>query len=75
MTVKNGILCTASVALPGSVLQTWMAHSRLSLWLTNWGVFQLFKGTDSTDTECKPCPPGTFSPEESYDTSCIPHTV
>ncbi|NXG19603.1 TNR1B factor, partial [Grallaria varia] len=33
------------------------------------------KGTDSTDTECKPCPPGTFSPEESYDTSCIPHTV
>ncbi|KAK1201655.1 TNR1B factor, partial [Pygoscelis papua] len=33
------------------------------------------KGTDSTDTECKPCPPGTFSHEESYDTSCIPHTV
>ncbi|NXP26200.1 TNR1B factor, partial [Scytalopus superciliaris] len=33
------------------------------------------RGTDSTDTECKPCPPGTFSPEESYDTSCIPHTV
>ncbi|XP_058711395.1 tumor necrosis factor receptor superfamily member 1B isoform X3 [Poecile atricapillus] len=32
------------------------------------------KGTDSTDTECKPCPPGTFSPEESYNTSCIPHT-
>ncbi|POI30105.1 hypothetical protein CIB84_006145 [Bambusicola thoracicus] len=31
--------------------------------------------TDSTDTECKPCPPGTFSDEESYDTSCIPHTV
>ncbi|KAI1231445.1 hypothetical protein IHE44_0007894, partial [Lamprotornis superbus] len=33
------------------------------------------RGTDSTDTECKPCPPGTFSPEESYNTSCIPHTV
>ncbi|NXF05291.1 TNR1B factor, partial [Smithornis capensis] len=33
------------------------------------------KGTDSTDTECKRCPPGTFSPEESYSTSCIPHTV
>ncbi|XP_025929962.1 tumor necrosis factor receptor superfamily member 1B [Apteryx rowi] len=33
------------------------------------------KGTDSTDTECKPCPPGTFSDEESYNTSCIPHTV
>ncbi|NXK46537.1 TNR1B factor, partial [Chauna torquata] len=33
------------------------------------------RGTDSTDTECKPCPPGTFSDEESYDTSCIPHTV
>ncbi|KFW67954.1 Tumor necrosis factor receptor superfamily member 1B, partial [Pygoscelis adeliae] len=33
------------------------------------------KGTDSADTECKPCPPGTFSHEESYDTSCIPHTV
>ncbi|XP_074748941.1 tumor necrosis factor receptor superfamily member 1B [Strix uralensis] len=33
------------------------------------------RGTDSTDTECKPCPPGTFSREESYDTSCIPHTV
>ncbi|NXF31053.1 TNR1B factor, partial [Nyctibius bracteatus] len=33
------------------------------------------KGTDSTDTECKPCPPGTFSHEESYDTSCVPHTV
>ncbi|XP_075629154.1 tumor necrosis factor receptor superfamily member 1B isoform X2 [Balearica regulorum gibbericeps] len=33
------------------------------------------RGTDSTDTECKPCPPGTFSHEESYDTSCIPHTV
>ncbi|NXS42176.1 TNR1B factor, partial [Balaeniceps rex] len=32
-------------------------------------------GTDSTDTECKPCPPGTFSHEESYDTSCTPHTV
>ncbi|NXD42494.1 TNR1B factor, partial [Copsychus sechellarum] len=33
------------------------------------------KGTASTDTECKPCPPGTFSPEESYNTSCTPHTV
>ncbi|KAM6336483.1 tumor necrosis factor receptor superfamily member 1B isoform 2-T2 [Alca torda] len=33
------------------------------------------RGTDSRDTECKPCPPGTFSHEESYDTSCIPHTV
>ncbi|KFV72261.1 Tumor necrosis factor receptor superfamily member 1B, partial [Dryobates pubescens] len=33
------------------------------------------RGTDSTDTECKPCPPGTFSREESYATSCIPHTV
>ncbi|NXC47320.1 TNR1B factor, partial [Penelope pileata] len=33
------------------------------------------RGTDSTDTECKPCPPGTFSDEESYDTSCMPHTV
>ncbi|KAM6116742.1 tumor necrosis factor receptor superfamily member 1B [Phoenicopterus ruber ruber] len=33
------------------------------------------RGTDSTDTECKPCPPGTYSHEESYDTSCIPHTV
>ncbi|NXE94135.1 TNR1B factor, partial [Menura novaehollandiae] len=33
------------------------------------------RGTDSTDTECKPCPPGTFSPEESYNTSCTPHTV
>ncbi|XP_014112663.1 PREDICTED: tumor necrosis factor receptor superfamily member 1B [Pseudopodoces humilis] len=32
------------------------------------------RGTDSTDTECKPCPPGTFSPEESYNTSCTPHT-
>ncbi|NWI64514.1 TNR1B factor, partial [Todus mexicanus] len=32
-------------------------------------------GTDSTDTECKPCPPGTFSREESYNTSCTPHTV
>ncbi|XP_077644350.1 tumor necrosis factor receptor superfamily member 1B [Lonchura striata] len=33
------------------------------------------RGTDSTDTECKPCPPGTFSPEESYTTSCTPHTI
>ncbi|NXG85481.1 TNR1B factor, partial [Stercorarius parasiticus] len=33
------------------------------------------RGTDSRDTECKPCPPGTFSHEESYNTSCIPHTV
>ncbi|NXS96199.1 TNR1B factor, partial [Jacana jacana] len=33
------------------------------------------RGTDSTDTECKPCPPGTFSHEESYNTSCIPHRV
>ncbi|XP_063033020.1 tumor necrosis factor receptor superfamily member 1B [Melospiza melodia melodia] len=33
------------------------------------------RGTDSTDTKCEPCPPGTFSPEESYNTSCIPHTV
>uniref|UniRef100_A0A672TGW4 TNFR-Cys domain-containing protein n=1 Tax=Strigops habroptila TaxID=2489341 RepID=A0A672TGW4_STRHB len=33
------------------------------------------RGTDSTDTECKPCPPGTFSHEESYDTSCVPHKV
>ncbi|XP_030319566.1 tumor necrosis factor receptor superfamily member 1B-like isoform X2 [Calypte anna] len=33
------------------------------------------RGTDSTDTECKPCPPGTFSPEESYKTSCKPHRV
>ncbi|NWH56428.1 TNR1B factor, partial [Geococcyx californianus] len=33
------------------------------------------RGTDSTDTECKPCPPGTFSRAESYDTSCTPHTV
>ncbi|XP_069731040.1 tumor necrosis factor receptor superfamily member 1B-like isoform X1 [Phaenicophaeus curvirostris] len=33
------------------------------------------RGTDSTDTECKPCPPGTFSREESYDTSCTPHSV
>ncbi|KAM9521625.1 tumor necrosis factor receptor superfamily member 1B-like [Guaruba guarouba] len=33
------------------------------------------RGTNSTDTECKPCPPGTFSHEESYDTSCVPHTV
>ncbi|NXU39946.1 TNR1B factor, partial [Drymodes brunneopygia] len=33
------------------------------------------RGTESTDTECKPCPPGTFSPEESYNTSCTPHTV
>ncbi|NWV31616.1 TNR1B factor, partial [Grantiella picta] len=33
------------------------------------------RGTDSTDTECKPCPPGTFSPEESYNTSCTPHTI
>ncbi|NXL57187.1 TNR1B factor, partial [Chordeiles acutipennis] len=33
------------------------------------------RGTDSTDTECKPCPPGTFSHKESYDTSCTPHTV
>ncbi|NXO62762.1 TNR1B factor, partial [Phainopepla nitens] len=33
------------------------------------------RGTDSTDTECEPCPPGTFSPEESYTTSCTPHTV
>ncbi|NXG32840.1 TNR1B factor, partial [Dromaius novaehollandiae] len=33
------------------------------------------RGTDSTDTECKPCPPGTFSDEESYNTSCTPHTV
>ncbi|XP_009981010.1 PREDICTED: tumor necrosis factor receptor superfamily member 1B, partial [Tauraco erythrolophus] len=33
------------------------------------------RGTDSTDTECKPCPPGTCSREESYDTNCVPHTV
>ncbi|KAM6241000.1 LOW QUALITY PROTEIN: tumor necrosis factor receptor superfamily member 1B-like [Porphyrio hochstetteri] len=33
------------------------------------------RGTDSTDTECKPCPPGTFSHKESYSTSCVPHTV
>ncbi|KFQ27322.1 PREDICTED: tumor necrosis factor receptor superfamily member 1B, partial [Merops nubicus] len=33
------------------------------------------RGTDSTDTECKPCPHGTFSHKESYDTSCTPHTV
>ncbi|NXR97967.1 TNR1B factor, partial [Oxylabes madagascariensis] len=33
------------------------------------------RGTDSTDTECKPCPPGTFSPEESYNTTCTPHTT
>ncbi|NXR77126.1 TNR1B factor, partial [Pycnonotus jocosus] len=33
------------------------------------------RGTDSTDTECKPCPPGTFSPEESYNTTCTPHTI
>ncbi|NXA40556.1 TNR1B factor, partial [Eudromia elegans] len=33
------------------------------------------KGTDSTDTECAPCPPGTFSDEESYDTNCKPHRV
>ncbi|NWY95561.1 TNR1B factor, partial [Loxia curvirostra] len=33
------------------------------------------RGTDSTDTECEPCPPGTFSPEESYSTSCTPHTI
>ncbi|XP_010003536.1 PREDICTED: tumor necrosis factor receptor superfamily member 1B [Chaetura pelagica] len=33
------------------------------------------RGTDSTDTECKPCPPGTFSGEESYESSCTPHRV
>ncbi|XP_059722622.1 tumor necrosis factor receptor superfamily member 1B [Haemorhous mexicanus] len=33
------------------------------------------RGTDSTDTECEPCPPGTFSPGESYNTSCTPHTI
>ncbi|NWW82845.1 TNR1B factor, partial [Climacteris rufus] len=33
------------------------------------------RGTESTDTECKPCPPGTFSSEESFNTSCTPHTV
>ncbi|XP_064028280.1 tumor necrosis factor receptor superfamily member 1B [Pogoniulus pusillus] len=33
------------------------------------------RGTDSTDTECEPCPPGTFSHHESYDTSCVPHTT
>ncbi|NXW68536.1 TNR1B factor, partial [Hirundo rustica] len=33
------------------------------------------RGTDSTDTECKPCPPGTFSAEESYNTTCTPHTI
>ncbi|NXG68515.1 TNR1B factor, partial [Baryphthengus martii] len=33
------------------------------------------RGTDSTDTECKPCPPGTFSHEESYETSCTQHRV
>ncbi|NXS58783.1 TNR1B factor, partial [Brachypteracias leptosomus] len=33
------------------------------------------RGTDSTDTECQPCPPGTFSHEESYSSSCTPHTV
>ncbi|NWZ72478.1 TNR1B factor, partial [Acrocephalus arundinaceus] len=33
------------------------------------------RGTDSTDTECKPCPPGTFSSEESYNTTCTPHTI
>ncbi|NXA53922.1 TNR1B factor, partial [Nothocercus julius] len=33
------------------------------------------RGTDSTDTECKPCAPGTFSDEESYNTSCKPHRV
>ncbi|XP_005021366.2 tumor necrosis factor receptor superfamily member 1B isoform X4 [Anas platyrhynchos] len=38
--------------------------------------YRVFKqGTDSTDTECKPCPPGTFSDEESYNTNCTPHTV
>ncbi|NWX87588.1 TNR1B factor, partial [Nothoprocta ornata] len=33
------------------------------------------RGTDSADTECMPCPPGTFSDEESYNTSCKPHRV
>ncbi|NWS26343.1 TNR1B factor, partial [Polioptila caerulea] len=33
------------------------------------------RGTDSTDTECRPYPPGTLSAEESYTTSCTPHTV
>ncbi|KAM6046323.1 LOW QUALITY PROTEIN: tumor necrosis factor receptor superfamily member 1B [Chlamydotis macqueenii] len=33
------------------------------------------RGSDSTDTECKPCPPGTFSHEESYNTNCAPHRV
>ncbi|XP_010216292.1 PREDICTED: tumor necrosis factor receptor superfamily member 1B [Tinamus guttatus] len=33
------------------------------------------RGTDSTDTECVPCPPGNFSDEESYSTSCKPHRV
>ncbi|NWI21130.1 TNR1B factor, partial [Crypturellus soui] len=33
------------------------------------------RGTDSTDTQCIPCPPGTFSDEESYNTNCKPHRV
>ncbi|XP_075762892.1 tumor necrosis factor receptor superfamily member 1B [Pelodiscus sinensis] len=32
-------------------------------------------GTDSTNTECSPCPPGTFSDVESSTAPCKPHRV
>ncbi|XP_065277527.1 tumor necrosis factor receptor superfamily member 1B [Emys orbicularis] len=32
-------------------------------------------GTNITNTECFPCPPGTFSDEESSTASCKPHRV
>ncbi|XP_059572910.1 tumor necrosis factor receptor superfamily member 1B [Alligator mississippiensis] len=32
-------------------------------------------GTDTKDTICTPCPPGSFSDEESYTAPCRPHTV
>uniref|UniRef100_A0A8C3SIW1 TNF receptor superfamily member 1B n=1 Tax=Chelydra serpentina TaxID=8475 RepID=A0A8C3SIW1_CHESE len=32
-------------------------------------------GTDITNTDCSPCPPGTFSDEESSTAPCKPHRV
>ncbi|KAM9115805.1 tumor necrosis factor receptor superfamily member 1B [Pangshura tecta] len=32
-------------------------------------------GTDVMNTECSPCPPGTFSDEESSTAFCKPHSV
>ncbi|CAM4669636.1 unnamed protein product [Lepidochelys olivacea] len=38
-----------------------------------YGVSKL--GTDVTNTDCSPCPPGTFSDEDSSTASCKPHRV